>query len=219
MAAWDWEQPIYSDGVAVLPRVCKFGWLAINVSAENQNQSPLNKSGWLEASVEIRGSRFVVHRQLLSFGDQLIEIPYRNYRVRFKANESLQNAFIKINQLSEVEINQIMALYAPTNTVLTPQVSSNSASSTFGCPVFAAITPPATFLALAANAQRLGFAITNTSKNTIYVDFVAPTALLKRMITIPADGVYVDDTRYAGAVYAWSCNASVQSAEIRELLP
>lgn len=218
MGAWDWEQEIYSDGVAMLPQLCQSNWLAINISAENQDQLTSHASGYLEAYVELRGSKFVVHRQLMSFGDQLIEIPYSSYRVHFEAEEWLRGATIKINELSELEIKQIMGLY-PSASQTALAVSSNVTPSTFASPAYSPSTAASAYQALSANPQRLSFSVTNTGNVSVYLDIAAPTALLKRMVTIPAGGVYVDDTHYVGAVYIWSGTTAAQPVEIREFLP
>jgi hypothetical protein len=214
---WDCEYDFVSDSPIVLPCSFTAQVLAIDFSATNY-RSTWYRSGWLEVFTEIGGSIFSGQKKTLGFGGQLIEIPYSNYQLRFQPVQWLEGANLKIKQLSVPEVRVLMPLYSAMPTTIGETPITDSVPSSFTAPGYALITPAASYLALAANAARQKFVITNIGTVPVFVDYDPPSAANKRMITIPANGTYVADDPYVGAVYAWSSSATAQAIEVRELV-
>jgi hypothetical protein len=180
------------------------------------------KAGYLRIEAELDGEFFTVGYQAVEFGKSLIPIPASSYRLSFDPVRELPtiypNTSISLYPLSPLEVLQIVPNYAPIPTSLTDQPVLDSIPTTFGAPQYLAATAATAFQCLAANPARQTFAITNTGNATVFLDLDAPTGLTKRLVSVVANGTYVCDFPYVGAVFVWSTNAATQPCEIREFI-
>jgi hypothetical protein len=215
--AWDCQAVITGNATLVLP--CSFNSqvLAVEVSSPNKKDTWF-RAGYLQSFVTVDGDRYLGRKYTLSFGYQLLEIPYSNYSLEFSQVKYLGTSTINIKGLSTQQILNIMPNYAPMPTAVANQPVLDSLPTSFVAPIYTAVALPATYQCLPANPARQTFAVGNTGTAPIYLDLDAPTAAAKRFITIVVGGVYVCDFDYVGAVFIWSSNTATQTAEIRELI-
>jgi hypothetical protein len=103
---WDCEQLITDSKPVTLP--CEFNsqLLAIEVISENQRDTWF-ESGYLELFVNLGGKKFLAENFQLDFGGQLVRTSYRNFQLRYQAQPWMENTFIRIKQLSNLEIEEI----------------------------------------------------------------------------------------------------------------
>lgn len=214
---WDYEQTFPAGDPEILSFPFTASILAISVSAENR-RSTWYKSGYLQAIVDVRGIPFRGRKFTLEYGDQLIEIPYSAYSLRFEPVEYAKNTQIRINELLTQEVIQLMPLYNDMPKTIADQPVTDSVPTSFAAPQYLAATLPAAYQALAPNTSRQKFAIRNKGTAPVNLDLDAPTSATSSMVVIPANGVYVSDIDYQGAVFVWSSNATSQQLEVREFL-
>jgi hypothetical protein len=175
------------------------------------------KAGFLKILLPIGTDWLPIsNKSILLTWKQLIEIPYKEYRLAFTPEIYLSSCQFIVNPY-QIQYNP-MGLYAPIPTVIGEQPVLDSLPTTFSAVAFNVATPAASYQALAPNTTRQSFAITNTGTAPIYIDLDAPTALAARMFTVPTNGTYISDFNYVGAVFIWSSNATAQSCQVRELI-
>lgn len=100
---WDCEQTIQGNTRTVLP--CSFNSraLAINITATNQ-QVNWYYSGFLRVVLDVDGAEFIGLDLKAIFGQQIIEVPFVDYKVEFTPRVWLDSTTIRIKQLSATEI-------------------------------------------------------------------------------------------------------------------
>jgi hypothetical protein len=175
------------------------------------------KAGFLKILLPI-GSNWlpISNKSILLTWQQIIEVPYREYRLSFTLEPYLSASNFLINPY-QIEYNH-MGLYAPIPSSISEQPVLDSLPTTFSAVAYNVATPAATYQALAANPSRQGFAVTNNGNATVYIDLDPPTGLTNRMFAVPAGATYISDFVYQGLVFVWSSNAIAQSCQVRELV-
>jgi hypothetical protein len=158
----------------------------------------------------------ISNKSILLTWQQLIEIPYKEYRLAFTPETWLGSCQFIVNPY-QIQYNP-MGLYAPIPGTIAEQPVLDSLPTTFSAVVYNVATPAASYQALAANPARQKFAISNKGTAAIYIDLDAPTGATTNMFTVPANGTYISDFDYQGAVFVWSSNATAQSCQIRDLI-
>jgi hypothetical protein len=214
---WDCLATFADSNPLVLPCAFTSQVLAIDISAGNYRPT-WYRSGYLEIFIELDGETFTVKRQTMSFGQQLLEVPVTNYKIRFQPQYWLDSTVFKVRQLTNTQIQQIMPLYSQIPSTIGEQPVLDSLPTSFVAPVYNAATAAIAYQCLAANTNRQSYAITNIGTATVFIDLDPPTAANKRMVSIPANGVYVSDIPYVGAVFAWSSTAATMAIEVREFI-
>jgi hypothetical protein len=214
---WDCEHTIQGNNRVLLPCTFSSRVLAIDITSANQKATWYN-SGWLRAILDVDGQPFIGADIKTAFGQQVIELPFANYQIDFLPRVWLDITTISIKQLTSTQILNIMPLSAPMPTTIGENPILDSLPTTFSAPQYLVANPPAAYQALAANAARQNYAITNTGTATVFIDLDPPTAPNKRFQSIPASATYIGDFNYVGAVFAWSTTAVAQSIEVRELI-
>jgi hypothetical protein len=97
---WDCELSVTNGEPVILPCVFSSRLLAIELLASNKKDT-WYRAGYLAPIVDIDSIGFRGSFIKIGFGSQLVEIPYKNYRLQFEAVEYLLNTSIKVKQLSE----------------------------------------------------------------------------------------------------------------------
>jgi hypothetical protein len=208
------QYAVNSSGL-ILPEVYTSPLLAALIKTDTP-QSTWHKAGYLQAVIRIDGIDFSGEWFPLVYGYQLINVPYVQYRLRYRPASWHKN-HLQIKQLSKSRVNQIMPLYTIGSTIAEQPVI-DSIPTTFSAPQWLVNSLPASYQALAANPARQTYAVTNLGTAAAYLDLDAPLTATKRFVTIPPGGTYVSDIPYVGAVFVWSSNASAQSIEVREFI-
>ncbi len=220
MITWDC-QALIPGGGNLVDLSCDFtsGLLAIEVTANNQKNTWF-KAGYLNSYVEFSGSTFLGKIFTLKYGNQLIEIPYANYRLNFQPVNYAIDTRIKVKELSDKQAILIMPTYnrSVSSSGGGPPVIADSLPTTASVTTYASWQGASAYQILPANPSRKGFAITNTGTAIIYIDFDAPTALEKRFTEIAPNSTHIGDLNYVGAIFAWSSTTASQSCEIREFV-
>jgi hypothetical protein len=195
---------------------------AILISIASPLRPVWRKAGYLRIEELFEGEFLTVSYQAVEFGKSRITIPAVSYRLSFEPVKDLPiiypNSSIKLYPLTSAEAVLIMPLSSPMPTTITENPILDSLPTTFSAPQYLAATLPAAYQALPANTARQSFAVTNTGTATVYLDLDAPTAVNKRLQSIPVNGTYISDFNYVGAVFLWSTTAVAQACEIRELI-
>jgi hypothetical protein len=208
------QYAVNSSGL-ILPDVYTSPLLAALIKTDTP-QSTWHKAGYLQAVIRIDGIDFSGEWFPLVYGHQLINIPYTRYRLRYRPASWHKN-YLQIKQLPKSRVNQIMPLYT-TGSTIADQPVIDSIPTTFSAGAWVAASPIATYQALAANPARQTYAVTNLGTAPAYLDLDPPATATKRLVSIPANGTYVSDIPYVGAVFVWSSNATAQSIEVREFI-
>ena len=216
----NWLPPIPLTGRVAIPGL--FDARAIFVAIVSPLAPVWRKAGHLRVEELFEGEYLTVSYQAVDFGKSRIVIPATSYRLSFEPVRDLTiiypNTTISIYPLTLEEFNLVMPMYSPMPTSVGDQPVLDSLPTSFSAPQYLAATLPAAYQALAANPARQTFAITNTGTATIFVDLDAPTSATKRFTAVVANGTYVNDFSYQGAVFIWSTNATAQPCEIREFI-
>jgi hypothetical protein len=215
--AWDCLATFADSNPLVLPCAFTSRVLAVDISAGNYRPT-WYRSGYLEIFVELDGEPFTVKRQVMNFGQQLLEVPVTNYKIRFQPQYWLESTVFKVRQLTTTQIQEIMPLYSTLPTTMADQPVLDSIPTSFTAPVYNTATAAIAYQCLAANTSRQSYAITNIGTAAVFIDLDPPTALNKRMVAIAPNGVYVSDIPYVGAVFAWSSTAATMAIEVREFI-
>jgi hypothetical protein len=175
------------------------------------------KAGFLKILLPIGNDWLPIsNKSILLTWQQIIEIPYKEFRLSFTPEIYLTSCQFIVKPY-QIQYNP-MGLYAPIPTSIADQPVLDSLPTTFSAVAYNVATPAATYQALAANPSRQKFAVSNKGTAPIFIDLDAPTALATNMFTVPANGTYISDFDYQGAVFVWSSNATAQSCQIRDLV-
>jgi hypothetical protein len=200
----------------LIPKTYSDSGLSIEI-APTILQRDWYKAGYLKILLPIGTDWLPIsNKSILLTWQQIIEIPYKEYRLAFTPEPWLSAVNFKITPY-QIQYNP-MGLYAPIPNSIGEQPVLDSLPTTFSAPIYNVATPAATYQALAANPSRQGFAVTNNGTAPIYIDLDAPTGLTNRMFAVPVGGTYVSDFVYQGAVFVWSSNNAAQSCQVRELV-
>jgi hypothetical protein len=175
------------------------------------------KAGFLKILLPIGNNWLPIgNKSIVVTWEQIIEIPYKEYRLSFTPERWLNAANFTISPY-QIQYNP-MGLYAPLPSTIGEQPVLDSLPTTFSAPVYNVATAATAYQALAANPSRQGFAVTNNGTAPVYIDLDPPTGLTNRMFAVPVGGTYISDFVYQGAVFIWSANAAAQSCQVRELV-
>jgi hypothetical protein len=175
------------------------------------------KAGYLKILLPIGNDWLPIsNKSILLTWKQIIEIPYKEYRLTFTPESYLESCQFTITPY-QIQYNP-MGLYAPIPTAIGEQPVLDSLPTTFSAPAYNIATAGSAYQALAPNTARQNFAVTNNGTAPIYIDLDAPSALTARMFAVPVGGTYISDFVYQGAVFVWSSNAAAQSCQVRELI-
>lgn len=211
----NYQQYAVDSGGMVLPETYTSQLLAVSMRSET-HQDTWRKAGYLQAVIRINGVNFSGDWFPIVYGYQLIKVPYTRYRLRYRP-ASLHRNHLQIRPLSKSQINRIMPLYN-TGTTVAEQPVLDSVPTSFTAPAFAANVPAPSFLALPANPARQSYAIANIGAAIVNLDLDPPTALNKRLVSIPPGSTWVSDIPYIGNVYIWSNTQAPNAIEVREFI-
>ncbi len=216
----NWLPPIPLTGRVAFPGL--FDARAIFIAIVSPLAPVWRKAGYLRVEELFDGEYLTVSYQAVDFGKSRIVIPATSYRLSFEPVRDLiiiyPNTTISIYPLTLEEFNLVMPLSSPMPTTIGENPIIDSIPTTFSAPQYLAATLPAAYQALPANPARQSFAVTNTGTATVFLNLDAPTAANKRLQAIPANGTYISDFNYVGALFLWSSTATAQACEVRELI-
>ncbi len=206
--AWDCEQTIQGNIRTVLPCPFNSRALAIDITANNQ-QPTWYQSGFLRVVLDVDGAEFIGLDIKTVFGQQIIEVPFVDYKVEFTPRVWLDATTIKIKQLSSTQIG---------NTYMS--VSYIPVQRSTGADVITTVAASATnVVLLAANVDRApGSYIVNNSNKNMWVSLTgsAATAAAPNTLIPPSGGSFDIPGNYTGAINAiWASGANV-SAVVHE---
>lgn len=199
--AWDCEQTIQGNIRTVLPCPFNSRALAIDITANNQ-QPTWYQSGFLRVVLDVDGTEFIGLDIKTVFGQQIIEVPFIDYKVEFTPRVWLDSTTIKIKQLSSTQIG---------NTYMS--VSYEPIERATGAAVVTTVLVSVTNIIVApANLDRApgSFIINNSSKNMwVSCTGTAATAAAPATKIPPNGGSFDIPESYTGAVNAiWSSGAN-----------
>jgi hypothetical protein len=211
---WTIDETI-SASVEFLPTFTTSGLL---ISVEGNRQPTWIKAGYLKIWAVIDGELFDYSTKLIKFGNSVISIGIKEYKLSFELADYLIAPYNPTLKISPFNIHEIMDILNPLPTSIGDQPVTDSVPTTFSAPQYLPASLPATYQALPANPARQGLAIVNNGTAPVYIDLDAPTGLTKRLSAIAVGGVFNLGFVYQGAVFAWSSNATAQSLEVREFI-
>lgn len=193
--------------IVTLPTVFTASRLAVRIERTALIPDTWYKAGYISPVIEIDGQDYDGQAIPVSFGGNIIDIPFRSYRIKFSPVEWLDkrlNAYLKI-----FELDKTMGINSASNSPLplSPEIITTVATTT-----------TAVFIRAINPTFAEGFIVNNSNKS-MYVSFTDTpliTAASPNSI-VPSKGNIDIPENYTGVIQAiWSGSDATGKAEIHQ---
>jgi hypothetical protein len=184
----DYEQILIDSNPTILNFDFTSQLLALDLTFGNK-RSTWYQAGYVIPLVNVDGDFYEDKAIKLRFDKQILEIPYRAYRLRFEPVDWAQNVSIKIKQLPPTDYR---LMYVTTEHTITPRET--------GEPIYTSVIPaaptatPPTFTIVASRSRRSCLISNKTNKPMFIKEGSAASAptltATDPFVSIPAGGNY-----------------------------